>query len=58
MEDIKLAKKITDLNPLGIRTNGRPKNRRRDEVINDTQMFKMRNWIPLVKDRKAWSNLV
>ena len=58
IEDIKLVKKVTDLNPLGIRTKGRPKNRRRDEVINDTQKLKLRNWIQLVKDRKAWNNLM
>jgi len=27
MEDIKLAKKITDWNPMGIRTEGPPRNR-------------------------------
>jgi hypothetical protein len=58
MEGTKLVKKIRDLNPIGIRTNGRPKNRRRDEVINGTQKFKMRNWIQLLKGRKAWNNLV
>jgi hypothetical protein len=35
MEDIKLVKKITDRNPVGARTKGQPKNRWRDEAIND-----------------------
>ena len=35
MEGVKLGKKMTDRNPIGLRTKGRPKNRWRDEVIND-----------------------
>jgi len=57
-EDIKLVKKITDLNSVGIGTKGRPKNRWRDEVINDVMKLKLRNWIQLVKDREAWNDLV
>ena len=34
MEDLKVVKKVTDLNPMGIRTEGRPKTRRRDECAN------------------------
>lgn len=35
MEDITLVVKITDRNPVGVRTRGRSKNRCRGEVIND-----------------------
>ena len=35
MEGIKLVKEITDWSHVGVRTTGRPKNRWRDEVIND-----------------------
>ena len=58
MEGIKLGKKITDWNPIGIRTKGRPKNRWRDEVINYFKKPKPRNWIQLVKDKKVWNELV
>jgi len=58
MEDIKLVKKITDWNSVGIGTKGRPKNRWRDEVINDSTKLKLRNGIQLVKDREAWNDLV
>ena len=44
-EDIKLVNKITDRNSLGIRIKGRPKSRRRDEVIHDLKKLKRRNWI-------------
>jgi hypothetical protein len=44
---IKLVK-ITDWNPTGTRTKGRPKNRRR----NDVKMLELRKWIQLAKDKK------
>jgi len=52
MEDTKLVKKITDWNPIGIRTKGRSKTRWSDEAINDFKKVKLRNWIQLVKDEK------
>jgi len=58
MEHIKLGKKITDWNPIGIRTKGRPKNRWRDEVIYYFEKSEPRNWIHLLKDTKAWNELV
>jgi len=42
MEDIKLVKKVTVWKPIEVRTEGRPKNRWRDEVINDLMKLKMR----------------
>jgi hypothetical protein len=58
MEDIKLVKKITDWNPIGVRTKGQPKNRWRDEAINDLKKLKLTNWVRLSKERKAWNDLV
>jgi len=58
MADKKLLKKITDWNAIGLRTKGRPKNRWRDEVIYDLKRVELRNWSKLVKDRKAWHDLV
>jgi len=58
MEDIKLVKKITDWNCIGIRTKEQPKNRWRDEAIKDLKKLKLRNWIQISKDRKAWNDLV
>jgi hypothetical protein len=42
MEDIKLVK-ITQWDPIGIRTKGQPQNIWRDEVIKDLKMLKLRN---------------
>jgi hypothetical protein len=40
---IKLVKKVTDWDPIGIRTKGQPKNRWRDEVMVDLKKLKLRN---------------
>jgi hypothetical protein len=40
MEYLKLVKKITDWNSIGIRTEGRPNNRSSDEVICDLKKVK------------------
>jgi hypothetical protein len=37
VEDIKLLQKITCFSPAGVRIEGRPKNREKDEVINDLE---------------------
>jgi len=58
MKDIKLVKKITDWSRIGIRTKEQPKNRWRDERIKDLKKLKLKNWIQIYKDRKAWNDLV
>ena len=58
MEHIKLVKKITYWNLIGVRTKGQRKNRWRDEAIKDLKKIKLRNWIQISKDRKAWNDLV
>jgi hypothetical protein len=57
MEDVKLAKKITDWNPTGLRAKGRPKDRWRDEVINYLKKLKLRNFSQHFTSRKAWNDL-
>ena len=51
-------RKITEWNPIRMRTKGRPKNRWKDEVLNYLKELKVKNWTYLVKDRKAWCELV
>jgi hypothetical protein len=51
MEVLKLVKS-TDWNPMGVRTKEWPKNRLRDEVINDLKKLKLINWSPIVKEKK------
>jgi len=58
MEDVILVKKIADWIRIGVRTKGQPKNRWRDEAIKDLKKLKLRNWVQIFKDRKAWNDLV
>jgi hypothetical protein len=58
MEDMKLVKMITDWNPIGVRTMGRPKNSWSDEVLNDLKNLKLRICSHIIKDRKAWNCLM
>jgi hypothetical protein len=57
MEDIKPVR-ITDWNPTGVRTKGRPKKRWPDKVVNGLENIKLRNWSHIVKERKAGNDLV
>ena len=54
--DTKLFKKITNWNPLGVRTKGRSKNRCRDEVINDLEKLKLRIGAKLSKTESLESS--
>jgi hypothetical protein len=54
----KTVGKITELNPTGKRVKGRPKNRWKDEVLNDLKTLNAKNWAYLVKERHAWYGLV
>jgi hypothetical protein len=55
MEDMKLVKMITDWNPIGVRSIGRPKNRWSDEVVNDLKQLKLRICSHIIKVGKAWN---
>jgi hypothetical protein len=54
----KTVRKITEWNPIGKRSIGRPKNRWKYEVLNYLKKLKLKNWTYLVKDRKARCELV
>jgi hypothetical protein len=56
MKERKLVENITYWNPIRLRIKGRPKNRWRDEVINDLKKLTMRKWSQIVKERKAWND--
>jgi hypothetical protein len=40
----KTMRKITAWNPTGMRSKARPKNRWKEEVINDFKELKVKNW--------------
>jgi hypothetical protein len=43
IEDIKLVSKITDWNPMGVRTKGRPKNRRSNKWSEEAKNEKLQS---------------
>ena len=45
-------------NSIRIRSKGHPKNRWKDKVLNDLKKLKVKNWTYLVKDGKAWYEVV
>jgi len=58
MEDVKLVKKITDWNAIGLRAKGRLKNRWREEVINDIKKLNcemLANTSKVEKPGMIWS---
>jgi hypothetical protein len=58
MEKTKPLRKITEWNPIGMRSKGRPKNRWKDEALYDLNKLKLKNWTYLVKDGEVWHELV
>jgi hypothetical protein len=58
MEKTKIVRKITEWNPIGMRSKGRPRNRWKDELLNDLKKLKVKNWTYLIKDRNVWCELV
>ena len=58
MECNKLVNNMNDWNPLGVKTKRRPKKRWRDEVVNDLKRLKLINWSQIVRNRKAWNDMV
>jgi len=53
MEDMKLVKRITDWDVIGIRTEGRQMNRSRGKGINDLRKIKLRSCNKHVKYRES-----
>jgi hypothetical protein len=58
MEKTKTARKISEWNPIAMRSKGRPKNRLEVEVLNAFNKLKVKNGTYLVKGRKARYELV
>ena len=58
MEETKTTRKIMERDRIGMRSEGRPKNRWGDTVLNDLKTLRVKDWTYLVKDRTAWYELV
>jgi hypothetical protein len=57
-EKTKTVRKITEWNPIAMRTKRHPKNRWKGEVLNDLKELKVKNWTCLVKYRNTRYKLV
>jgi len=55
---MKLLKNITGWNAMELRAKGQPKNRWREEVINDLRKLKLRKWGQHVEGGNVWNELV
>ena len=58
MEETNTVGKITEWNPIDMRSKGRPKSIQRGEMSNDFKKLKVKNWTCIVRDRKASYKLV
>jgi len=49
-----MVKRVYKRKPILTRPLGRPKNRRKDDVINDMKKLKIKNWTSCIQDRNKW----
>ena len=52
----KRVRKITEWNPIEMRSKRRSKNIQGDEVLDDLKKLNVKNWTYLVEDRKLGTN--
>jgi hypothetical protein len=56
--DTRTVKKIFKWKPLTKRSQGRPKNRWKDNIKQDICQMKIKNWVACVQDRRKWKDVV
>jgi len=58
MPEERMVKKGIKWKLMSLRPQGRPKNRWEDDVRNDMQKLKIKNWISCFRDRNKWKSYV
>jgi hypothetical protein len=58
VQKTKTVRKITEWNPIVIRSKGRLKSRWWGVVLNDLRKLNVKNWTYVVKEREAWYKLM
>jgi len=58
MPEARTAKEILKWNPLTTRPKGRPKYRWEDNIIQDFDLMKIKNWTTCVQDRAKWKEVI
>jgi hypothetical protein len=54
MPDERMVKRVCTWKPILTRPLGRPKNRWKDDIINNMRKLKIKNWTSCIKDRSKW----
>ena len=57
MDQARPTRKILDWKPMGTRPVGRPRQRWQDDVMEDLNKLKVKNWKETLKDRRIWRDL-
>jgi hypothetical protein len=50
----RMFKRVYNWKPMLTQPLGRPKNRREDDIINNTKKLKIKNWTSCIQDRNKW----
>jgi hypothetical protein len=58
MPEERMIIKVYKLKPISIGPQGRPKNRREDDIRSDVKKLKIKNWISCIQDRNKWKSHV
>jgi hypothetical protein len=58
MDTTRTVKKLTEKEPCSSRPVGRPRLRCLDQVEEDLEKMKVRNWREKCKDRRLWNEIV
>jgi len=51
-------KKVCKWKPMSIPPQGRPNNKRKDDIRNDMKNLEIKNWISYMQDRNKWKSYV
>ena len=54
MPEERMVKRVYKWRPMLIRPLGRPKNRWEDDIINDMEKMKVKNWTSCIQSRNQW----
>jgi hypothetical protein len=54
MEKTKTVRMITEWDPVGMRSKGRPRNRWKNAVLSNLEKSNFKNWTYLVEDKNSW----
>ena len=58
MPDERMVKMMCEWKPMATRSLGRPKNRWENDVKNDLNIMRIRNWKDCIQDRYKWKGIV